>query len=250
MNKKSKDILVIVAIPAVILSGGFAFLKLTDVGADPAASRSNFNAPSSSSAQSCKVGAPSEWRQYYAYSSLAAKVMPISFPYFSQKDPRFASTDYGHSDVAGRVDTTIGKGGCGVTAGAMVLRYLGICTDPNIIAKYSLSAGHRVDGSGTSATLFKALAKKYGFQYASTGLNGESRDENWEFVYKWAHWGYPIIASVHDHTFTNDSHYIVIIGIDRNGNLIIADPNSDKDTRRATFNEIKSWLNHAHVIYK
>lgn len=212
------------------------------------AGNTRLSAPVSSS--QCKAYSPLEFRSYWIYSSFAAKVKQVNFPYFSQKDPRYATTSYGYSDVNATKPTDIGRSGCGVTAAAMVLRYYGICTDPSLMAKYSLANGHRYNGYGTSASLFGGLAKKYGLKYAKIGLNKETQEEKWKFVFNWALKGYPIIASVNNHTFTNDSHYIVIVGMDRNGNLIIADPNSDRDTRRATFNEIKSWLNHAHVIYK
>lgn len=221
------------------------------IEASTMAGNSSFSAPATSSGRNkqCQAFSPYEWRSYYTYSSLAAKTKPIKFPYFSQKDYRYSATAYGYSDKNATQEATVGSSGCGVTAAAMVLRYRGICTDPQQIAKYSLNNGHRYNGQGTSATLFQALAKKYGLRYASTGLNGETKDQKWDFVFSWALKGYPIIASVHNHTFTNDNHYIVIIGMDMNGNMIIADPNSERDTRRATFNEIKSWVNHAHVIY-
>lgn len=219
------------------------------IEANTVAGTTRLSAPASSS--KCQAKSPGEWRSYWTYSSFAAKVRPINFPYFSQKDPRYSESAYGYSDTKATKPTTIGRGGCGVTAAAMVLRYYGICTDPVLVSKYSLNNGFRYNGVGTSGSMFRSLAKAKGLRYAGIGYNDKStKEEKWDFVYYWALRGYPIIASVNNHTFTNDSHYIVIIGMDRNGNLIIADPNSERDTRRATFNEIKSWLNHAHVMYK
>lgn len=218
------------------------------IEAQTMAGETRFTSPASSS--QCRAFRPTEWRSYWTYSSFAARTRSITFPYYSQKDSRFSNNPYGYSDVRARERTDISRSGCGVVSAAMILRYYGICTDPSLVAKYSLSNGHRYNGYGTSASLFPALATKYRLKYANTGLRGETREQKWDFVFAWALQGYPIIASVRNHTFTNDSHYIVITGMDRNGNLIIADPNSEMDTRRATFNEIKSWLNHAHVIYK
>ena len=78
---------------------------------------------------------------------------------YSQRDKRWANFSYSakppHTE-------TIKSSGCGVTSGAMIVANL---TDNKVtpvdIARLSLKNGHRIDGVGTSHSLYPDLAKIY-----------------------------------------------------------------------------------------
>ena len=78
---------------------------------------------------------------------------------YSQRDKRWA--DYSYSAKPPHTET-IKSSGCGVTSGAMIVANL---TENKVtpidIAKLSLKNGHRIDGVGTSHSLYPELAKMY-----------------------------------------------------------------------------------------
>ncbi len=92
---------------------------------------------------------------------------------YKQKDSRWASYPYGYSDAAKTKQATIGSAGCGLLAYTNAVYYLnGSFIEPTFLADYSVKNGHRVNGTGTSFSLYKAFAtdygSKYGFKYVTS----------------------------------------------------------------------------------
>lgn len=115
---------------------------------------------------------------------------------------------------------TIASSGCGPTSMAMVLTYLtGEQITPVETAAYSLQHGYRIQGSGTTAALFPAMAKEY-------GLNCVAQSPTPQNIIQSLSEGKIIIAHMGKGTFTNGGHYIVLKGLDANGRVIVADPAS------------------------
>ena len=88
---------------------------------------------------------------------------------FSQLDSRWSSYSYGKDDQG--QPATIGSAGCGILSYVNAIYYLnGSFIQPKTLAQYSLDNHHRINGAGTSETLYKPFAdahgSEYGFEYA------------------------------------------------------------------------------------
>ena len=78
---------------------------------------------------------------------------------FSQRDKRWADVIYSSKEPHSE---TIKSSGCGITAAAMIISNLtDTYTEPPKMAEYSVKNGFRIDGVGTSHSLYPAIAKKY-----------------------------------------------------------------------------------------
>lgn len=141
------------------------------------------------------------------------------YPHLYQTDPAWASQPYG----GGTIETY----GCGPTALAMV--YIGLTgkTDqtPATIASYAESSGYLENGQTTSALM-------------SVGAQGLGLDGAREFPVSTEELmaeleaGHPVIANVGPGDFTSGGHYIVLTGLDGNGDIIVNDPNSEENSER------------------
>ena len=130
------------------------------------------------------------------------------FVYFKQGDYKQA---YGRSG-------TISSSGCGPTSAAMVLTYLtGETVTPVEAADYSVKHGYRVEGNGTSESLFPAIAQSY-------GLTCQKQSQTASNIVQSLSDGNVIIAHMGPGTFTSGGHYIVLRDTDGNGNVLVADP--------------------------
>lgn len=145
-------------------------------------------------------------------------------PLFRQTDPRWKDIPYGQG--------TIGTSGCGPTSFAMVVSGLegslgswdtnrdGIL-DPGEAAAYAKAEGYNsTTGEGTSWGLFEqASASRF-------GLNStEVAPGSYSTVYDALKNGYPVVASMHAGHFTGGGHFIVLTGVDTDGQVLINDPN-------------------------
>lgn len=158
-------------------------------------------------------------------------LLPI--PRFSQIDTRWSSIPYG--------DSTIGRGGCGPTSAAMVIT--GITKNvvtPVRMANYSVARGHKVP-SGTSWAFFQDAGEKYGLEVIQY-TPGQYREMLEELKR-----GNPVIASMAPGHFTREGHFIVLVGIDENGMIIVNDsydPHNIKNKSwdfRIVLNETKQF---------
>jgi GH24 family phage-related lysozyme (muramidase)/LysM repeat protein len=140
--------------------------------------------------------------------------------YFSQEDPKWKNIMY---SSAGKKSETIGTSGCGPTSLAMVLSTLtGKTITPVELCEFSLDNGHRISGSGTSWTFFKAAASEYGIKTTQVESYSKIQDALKE--------GKMVIASMKPGHFTGGGHFVVITGMEtRNGEvwLTVYDPNID-----------------------
>lgn len=136
--------------------------------------------------------------------------------------------DYGYG-------TTIANAGCGPTSMSMVLTYLlGETVDPVEAANWSLNHGDRIKGSGTAWAYFPKISKAYGIECEQMGVSRDGIINNLNA-------GKPIIMSMAPGHFTNGGHYIVLRGLTNDGQVIVADPASEKRTNQTW--DINVFLN-------
>lgn len=123
----------------------------------------------------------------------------------------------------GYENATVKSGGCGVCCASMIVENLtGKSFPPTVSAKYAISCKARVSGGTDIVTLAKHLISDYPLEYKSTNdvstLIGHIKS------------GGMAIANVggdrsgYKGVFSNGGHYIVVLGIDSTGKLIIGDP--------------------------
>ncbi|WP_234121521.1 C39 family peptidase [Clostridium hydrogenum] len=142
-----------------------------------------------------------------------------TIPLFRQTDPRWCNIPFGDKDIY--------TSGCGPTSFAMVVSGLegklgswdlngdGIL-DPGEAAKYAQKSGY--DTKPCSWDLFgQTSAGRFGLTSTQT------KDSN--IVYSALKEGYPVIASMHAGHFTKGGHFIVLTGVDSDGQVLINDPN-------------------------
>ena len=143
------------------------------------------------------------------------------FSYFSQKDKKWSGNKYGSKD--GKHSSSFGKSGCGPTAFAMVANQLkGGKIDPTTIADDAIKSGYR-DETGTNANFIDYESQKYGLD--TTQQDSPSA----EYIIGQMDKGRPMIlngitSGSKDSAYTKSGHYVVAVGRDKNGNILINDP--------------------------
>lgn len=133
--------------------------------------------------------------------------------------------------------SVLGNTGCGPTSLSMVILYLtnDATASPTEVAAYAERAGYCVSGSGSSWTLISEGCEHYGLRAEEVAMM-ENRikaklDE-----------GCPVIANVGPGDFTDEGHYLVIVGYDSEG-FIINDPNSRANSeKRWTFDQLNGQV--------
>ena len=143
--------------------------------------------------------------------------------YYSQKDPRWASTKFEQSD--GTDDgATIGNTGCGPTAMAMVVSDVtGKDVEPTAMAKLAQRTGNR-DETGVNWNFINTAADAYNVD--SSQVTNPSAYSIKNVVSE----GKPVVLLGQNRTgseyspYTRDGHYVVATGIDSYGNVNISDP--------------------------
>lgn len=148
---------------------------------------------------------------------LSGEVQPGSIPLFLQWDERWGYETYGSSFLA--------VTGCGPTCISMVV--CGLTGDtywnPRETAKFSEQQGYYVPGEGTSWDLMTEGAQML-------GLNAFYGDVSADYIYSYLDSSHPIICSMYPGDFTYTGHFIVLTGIDPDGNIIVNDPNSRRNS--------------------
>ncbi len=139
-------------------------------------------------------------------------------PMYYQFDPRWASHPYGSG--------TIELDGCGPTCVAMVAA--GFHPEdnitPDVVADFAAENGYIADGA-TLWTFMEEGCEEFGVVSKELPLS-ES------MIRDYLSDGHPIISSVRPGDFTDSGHFIVLTGLDENGDLIINDPNSRENSRK------------------
>lgn len=150
----------------------------------------------------------------------------------------YYQTDYSESYGYG---STIASAGCGPTSMAMVLTYLkGESIDPVETANWSLNNGHRVKNNGTAWGFFNAIADEYGVNSTQMGVSSSNITSNLQD-------GNMVIMSMGPGHFTNGGHYIVLTGINEDGSINVADPNSESKSKQTW--DINVFLNEGKQMW-
>ena len=146
---------------------------------------------------------------------ISKEVMKGEIPHFLQWDERWGYEIYGSDFLA--------VTGCGPTCLSMVT--CGLTGDtrwnPYEVAKMAEDNGYYVDGSGSSWALMSSGAEKLGLTVSSVIFDAEHIRATLEA-------GQPIICVMGPGDFTNAGHFLVLTGVDKNGDIILQDPNSVK----------------------
>lgn len=138
-------------------------------------------------------------------------------------------------------DGTIATSGCGPTSMAMVLTYLtGEEVTPVETAAYGDNNGYYVNGQGTAWSYFDAIATDYGvdceqMHVSSDNIVNELQNDK------------TVIMSMGPGTFTKGGHFIVLTGINEDGSISVADPNSEE--RSNTTYDISVFLNEGKEMW-
>ncbi len=162
---------------------------------------------------------------------ISGEVTEGVIPHFLQWDERWGYSMYG--------DDFMAVTGCGPTCLSMV--YCGLTGDdrmsPPAVAEKAFNEGYYVDGAGSSWDMMTTLANEMGL-YVNSVIFDEYHITN-ELQS-----GNPIICIMGPGTFTTTGHFIVLYGIDGNGNILIKDPNSILKTNTSwTLDELMPQIN-------
>ena len=142
-------------------------------------------------------------------------------PLFLQWDKRWGYKQYG-SDVAGLT-------ACGPVCLSMCAYYLtgDENMSPDKMIDFAIENNYYVKGSGSLWTLISEGGEKLGLEVEELPLDKNTVVRNLEK-------GNPVICVMGKGHFTSTGHFIVLTGVDENGNFTVNDPNSIS-------NSSKSW---------
>jgi hypothetical protein len=141
-----------------------------------------------------------------------------SVPLLVQWDERWGYRKYGNDFMA--------LTGCGPTCLAMVAESRGETKwNPWRVAKMAQRNGYYVDGQGSAWSLMTEGAAKM-------GLNGTEMSCDAETIRRTLEDGHVIICAMRPGDFTTAGHFLVLAGVTQDGEVIINDPNSRKNSRR------------------
>ncbi|MDE6852059.1 MAG: C39 family peptidase [Lachnospiraceae bacterium] len=140
-------------------------------------------------------------------------------PLFLQWDERWGYRQYGGDYMA--------VNGCGPTCLSMV--WCGLTGkskwNPYKVAGKAEKDGYYVKGAGTSWDLMTSGAKELGLSVENLSLDETQILNNLQQ-------GNPIICILGPGDFTTQGHFLVLTGVDKNGKIIVNDPNSIKRSKK------------------
>ena len=139
-------------------------------------------------------------------------------PYYSQKDSRWANNEYSSSNSK----SNMGDAGCGPTAFAMVASKYKQKITPDEVADDAVKSGYR-DETGTNSKFMSYEADKLGLKatrdIAPTGKEILSAVRSGKSM---------ILNGISNgganSPYTTSGHYVVAVGADNNGNILVNDP--------------------------
>lgn len=156
--------------------------------------------------------------------------------YYNQTDPRWAEKEYGEKD-------TIREYGCGPTSLAIVISTLtDYRLDPEQMCAWAYEKGYWFPKQGSKHYMIPEACTAFGLQvtgYANEpGVAEKLKDAL-------SH-NSMVIALMGKGTFTKSGHFIVFYGLDEEGKVYVADPQSEENTNQTweitrLVNEAKSW---------
>ena len=148
---------------------------------------------------------------------------------------------YNYADSPYYLDTTIKTAGCGTTSMAMVLTYLkGKRIDPIETTAYSVEHSTWTNGAGTNWDYFSKIAADYGINCTESGVSSQNIVDSLKS-------GKTIIMSMYPGTFTSSGHFIVLTGINDDGSISVADPNSEERSKNTY--DISTFVNEGHEMW-
>lgn len=152
---------------------------------------------------------------------ISKEVEKGTIPLFLQWDERWGYESYGNNFLAITA--------CGPTCISMVYSGLTGKSDKNPyeIAKIAEKEGFYVEGSGSSWSIMEEIPKELGLKVHSVSFDADGIKSELKK-------GRPIICIVGPGDFTRSGHFIVLVGVDDDGKIIVNDPNSK-------INSEKSW---------
>ena len=151
---------------------------------------------------------------------ISGEVKQGEIPHFLQWDKRWGYETYGSDFLA--------LTGCGPTCLSMVLCGLSGDTqwNPLEVARWAEEQGYYVDGSGSSWELMTTGAE-------SLGLTASEVSFDEDHILSTLEAGTPIICVVGPGDFTTSGHFLVLRGVDEDGNILLNDPNSVVRTEKS-----------------
>ena len=143
--------------------------------------------------------------------------------YYSQEDAKWANEYYGNND-------DMSTYGCGPSVLAMLVSSL---TEnkvtPMDMAKWAYDNGYYSDGSGSIHSIIPEGAKSFGLKV--TNLEKSNRYEILDYLGE----GKTIVGLMGKGYFTQGGHFIILRGINNQGQILIAD-SKNKDNNNIGFN--------------
>ncbi len=174
----------------------------------------------------------------------------LKIPRFFQSDSAWKNFILGYAKVekppgSGNyvtVEKTIGSSGCGFTSMAMIAAFMtGKNINPATIG--SMFKNFYTPGKGAQHSLFPAVAQHYGFQCKTMGLDAVS-------IAQQLQQGHPVLVSFKgDGYYTSGGHLCVITGVDKNGDFIVNDPNSNNQKKYGNVYKKEDILAHTKNVW-
>jgi hypothetical protein len=142
--------------------------------------------------------------------------------YYAQTDARWAQKNYGEGD-------TIEEFGCGPTSMSIVISSMtNTPIDPVQMCAWAYEKGYWYSKSGSTHNLIPESS-------AAFGLKAEGVENNYEAEAKLRtalENGDMVVALMGGGSFTKSGHFIVFCGVNEEGLVYVADPNSEENTNQ------------------
>ncbi|MGL4449823.1 MAG: C39 family peptidase [Sarcina sp.] len=153
-------------------------------------------------------------------------------PLFQQWDKQWGYDWYGNGPIA--------MDGCGPTSLAMIIVGLtgNMNANPRTVAQYSANNGGYSWNHGSNQDLFTGVAEHFGL--VAHQISGNQIIEQLKM-------GRPVMMSCHAGNFTLSGHIIVLSGVTPDGQIIINNPDSIKDSMQTW--SLQTILNNMNYAY-